>query len=240
MYGVVPLGLSSTRVFAAMRNMFPSGAGGTWDQQKGDAEEYRFISHFNDIADATQKEFWGRLFSPSTSDALARALTQKFLSYIPRYRRLDLLGMGRSLLGAGLQSRFSCLSPAQKDDLLSRPPDFDWMLTCDHPGYALRPHTDHPRKMITFLLYLSEKVEGGTAPGTSVYSPCSNRVRAWDSVRAKKGKFAEVFRASHVEGHFLAFVKSDISWHGVEPCVDTDRPRMTVNMTVKRPESLGG
>ncbi len=223
-----------------MRAMFPVGAGIEWAQHKANAEEYRFISHFNDIADSTQKTFWAAALPESYCAQLAETLTQKFLSFIPRYQRPDLLGYGRSLLGADLKSRFSTLGPEQKDALLSKPAEYDWMLTCDHPGYALDPHTDHPRKMITFLLYLSEKVEGAMAPGTSVYSPYSNRTRAWDSVRVEQAKFAEVFRASHVEGHFLAFVKSDISWHGVVPCTETDRPRMTMNLTVKRPHSLGG
>jgi len=239
LYGSMPVGAVTAEAFGAMREMFPLGKGGT-AAGLVNPEEYRYISRIGEIADARQKAFWEDALPEVYCSQLANTLTQKFISFIPSYRRSDILGYARSLLGTEMTSRFSAISPMQKGALISRSAEYEWMLTCDHPGYALEAHTDHPRKMITFLLYLSKNEKGSIAPGTSIFSPFSNRTRSWDSVRVGQSKFAEVFRANHVEGHFLAFVKSDISWHGVVPSVETDSPRMTINLTVKRPDFLGG
>ena len=219
--------------YPELRRMFPIKTRSP--ELARDPEDYRDIVRPQELEGAG-REFWNAALPEDFNDDLARALTQKFLPFIPRFRRRDPLAKLRSFL-RGDRSKFAPLTEAERRRLLSTPPEKEWMFTADSDGYGLDPHTDHPRKMITFLLYLSEP-GGAPLPGTSVYAPL-RPLAAWDSYRVPRTEFSEAFRADHAEGIFLAFVKSDLSWHGVEPCSGPKR-RYTLNMTVRRPDFLGG
>lgn len=227
------------RFLARMRESFPRPApGGSVDAGMG-PEEHRAITALKDIPDRAQASFWGEALSSPFSEGLSLALLQKFLPFIPSFR-FDLRSRVRRLASSIPRSKFPPLGAAERAALLARPLERTWILTCDRGGYALEPHTDHPRKMITFLLYLSEPGSGESITGTSLYYPLSSRRTSWDSARAPRAEFVEVLRARHLEGRFLAFVKSDLSWHGVEPCARFSHDRLSANLTVLRPAEMGG
>jgi len=227
-------------IFHAMRNAFPVTTEVDPKAPTDSPEQFRSLIHLPSIPEAPLGAAWRNIFSESFSHSFSQMLLGKLLSFIPQYSRTNVARKIRALMAGDLKSRFSPLSPKEKAALIKGPLEVDWMFTCDRGGYMLEPHTDHPRKMVTFLLYLTAHNAGKILPGTSVYLPLCNKIRAWDSYRVSRSDFAEVVRARHVEGHFVAFVKSDISWHGVEPGTNDKEMRMSINLTIQRPSYLGG
>jgi hypothetical protein len=235
MYGRMPV---DPAMFAALRERFPAQNEASKSLGEYD-EKHRSIVKLDEIPDPERARFWNELLSPGFREEFSALLLGKFLPFIPSYRRYGLAGRLKAKFDRELKTVYSPLDAAQRRSLLSAPLPGTWILTGDEPGYALPPHTDHPRKMVTFLLYLSEPNAARPLPGTSVYTPHEPGLRAWDSIRAQRDDFTEVFRAEHVEGRFLAFAKSDITWHGVEPCLGGGL-RRTLNLTIHRPAHLGG
>jgi hypothetical protein len=234
-YGRMP---ADPAMFAALRERFP--AQNEASKSLGEyAENHRSIVKLDEITEPGCARFWNGLLSAGFKAEFGRLLLEKFLPFIPQYRRYGLVARAKARLDRRLATVYPPLDARERRSLLSEALPGTWILTGDEPGYALPPHTDHPRKMVTFLLYLSENGGGAQLPGTSIYSPHEPGLRSWDSVRVDRSEFTEVFRASHVEGHFLAFAKSDITWHGVEASLSNGL-RRTLNLTLHRPAHLGG
>lgn len=235
LYGRMP---EDPAMFAALRERFP-------DQNEASkslgeySEQHRSIVKLGEIPDAAKARFWDEVLSAEFRAEFSRLLLEKFLPFIPAYRRYGPLGRIKAKFDRQLNTVYSPLDERERRALLSEPLPGTWIFTGDEPGYALPPHTDHPRKMVTFLLYLTEKNTSKPLPGTSIYSPIDKSVRSWDSVRVNRADFTETFRADHVEANFFAFAKSDITWHGVEPCLGGGL-RKTINLTIIRPAHLGG
>lgn len=234
-YGRMP---SDPAMFAALRERFP--AQNEASRSLGEYEEkHRTFVKLDEIPDPERARFWKGLLSEEFNGEFGRLLLEKFLPFIPEYHRYGLLRRAKAKFDSELKTAYAPLDERKRQSLLAAPQPGTWLLTSDDPGYTLAPHTDHPRKMVTFLLFLSESSAGRPLPGTSIYSPLDPGLRSWDSVRAERKDFTEVFRACHLEGHFLAFAKSDITWHGVERC-PAGGLRRTLNLTIHRPANLGG
>jgi len=92
----------------------------------------------------------------------------------------------------------------------------DAMLVEDRSSYSLGPHTDRPKKVITLLFYLPEDDSASTF-GTSIYVPKSEKLRDIESRHFPFVFFDRVFTAPFLPNRALAFIKSDRSFHGVEP-----------------------
>jgi hypothetical protein len=227
-------------IFSVMRRRFPLLTELDPKIPIVDPEQFRSLVHLLDISDQSLNREWNSVFTECFTESFSSLLVEKFIAFIPRYNRLNFVERMRAGISSNFKSCFSPLNQKEKLTLLSMSKVGDWMFTSDRGQYVLPPHTDHPRKMVTFLLYLTEPRFGNQPPGTSLYVPLSKSLRAWDSYRVKRNQFAEVLRTRHVEGHFLAFVKSDISWHGVELGATSTLTRMTINLTVQRPRMLGG
>jgi hypothetical protein len=88
-------------------------------------------------------------------------------------------------------------------------------------GYFLGPHSDLYTKIVVLLLYLAPD-ESGAHSGTSLYRPKDPSFTCHNSTHYPFEDFVRVKTAPYKPNSMLAFLRSDISFHGVEPLSEQD------------------
>lgn len=88
-------------------------------------------------------------------------------------------------------------------------------------GYFLGPHSDLHTKLVVLLLYLAPD-ESASQLGTSLYRPKDPGFSCPDSAHYPFEDFVKVKTAPYKPNSLLAFLRSDISFHGVEPLLEQD------------------
>jgi len=88
-------------------------------------------------------------------------------------------------------------------------------------GYFLGPHSDLYTKIVVLLIYLAPD-EGGARLGTSLYRPKAAGFKCPDSRHYAFEDFERVKTAPYRPNTMLAFLRSDVSFHGVEPLSEQD------------------
>lgn len=88
-------------------------------------------------------------------------------------------------------------------------------------GYFLGPHSDLYTKVVVLLIYLAPE-GGGAHLGTSLYRPKEPGFTCHDSKHHPFEDFDRVKTAPYKPNTMLAFLRSDISFHGVEPLSERD------------------
>ncbi|MBX7066117.1 MAG: hypothetical protein K1X28_02690 [Parachlamydiales bacterium] len=123
-----------------------------------------------------------------------------------------------------LKSR-ECISAIQRIFSIERSdivPDLS--LVSDHSDYAIGPHTDHPQKVLTLLFYFP-KDDSQKTLGTSVYRPIDPSFRCEGFRHHPFEGFQNIYTAPFVPNSIFGFLKSDRSFHGVEPIGKQEFPR---------------
>lgn len=124
----------------------------------------------------------------------------------------------------GLKSK-ACVSAIQRVFSIDRPDAVpDLSLISDHSDYAIGPHTDHPQKVLTLLFYFPRDTSQKEL-GTSVYRPHDPNFRCEGLRHHPFQGFQRIYTAPFVPNSVFAFLKSDRSFHGVEPIGKQERPR---------------
>lgn len=88
-------------------------------------------------------------------------------------------------------------------------------------GYFLGPHSDLHTKLVVLLIYLAPD-DGAAHLGTSLYRPKRAGFACPDSTHYPFEDFVRVKTVPYRPNSLLAFVRSDISFHGVEPLSERD------------------
>lgn len=88
-------------------------------------------------------------------------------------------------------------------------------------GYFLGPHSDLYTKIAVLLIYLAPD-ESGAHLGTSLYRPKDPGFTCPNSAHYPFEDFIRVKTAPYKPNSLLAFLRSDISFHGVEPLSEQD------------------
>lgn len=88
-------------------------------------------------------------------------------------------------------------------------------------GYFLGPHSDLYTKLAVLLLYLAPD-NSAEHLGTSLYRPKAPGFSCPDSKHYPFEDFIRVKTAPYRANSLLAFVRSDISFHGLEPLSEQD------------------
>ena len=87
----------------------------------------------------------------------------------------------------------------------------------DHKNYELGPHTDHPGKVFTMLIYLSDAPNiDGNIMGTSVYIPKDKTFKCEIGKHYYNKYFNKVYTAKFEKNNIFAFYRTNDSFHGVE------------------------
>jgi hypothetical protein len=105
------------------------------------------------------------------------------------------------------------------------------MFMRDKKGYSIGPHTDSPRRLITMMLYLPSDTDHSHL-GTSVYVPEGDDRRCQGNMHHKFDGFKNIYTAPYVPNSVFGFLKSDNSFHGVEP-MEEDYIRDTMVYMIK-------
>jgi hypothetical protein len=98
------------------------------------------------------------------------------------------------------------------------------LLVQDTTNYALGPHSDTPRKVVTFLFYLPRD-ESQRHLGTSVYVPKDRNFRCPGGPHYPHANFDRVWTMPFLPNSLFVFLKTTTSFHGVEPIADADTRR---------------
>jgi hypothetical protein len=88
-------------------------------------------------------------------------------------------------------------------------------------GYFLGPHSDLYTKLVVLLIYLAPD-DSSEHLGTSLYRPKDPSFSCPDSKHYPFEDFIRVKTAPYRPNSLLAFMRSDISFHGLEPLSETD------------------
>jgi hypothetical protein len=106
------------------------------------------------------------------------------------------------------------------------------LLVDDRVRYALGPHTDTPTKVITLLFYLPADASHPHL-GTSIYVPRDPSFRCAGGPHYPFEQFERVVTMPYLPNTLFAFVKTDNSFHGVEPIRDRDYRRHLLLYDIK-------
>jgi hypothetical protein len=99
----------------------------------------------------------------------------------------------------------------------------DALYTKDYQTYSLNPHTDFPAKLLTCLIYLP--VDNSMSDyGTSIYIPKDKNFKCLGGPQHKVKNFDLHKTISFTPNKMFCFLKTDNSFHGVEP-IDKDVER---------------
>lgn len=100
----------------------------------------------------------------------------------------------------------------------------------DFPGYQIGPHTDTPKKLKTFIYYITDKeIEGA---GTSLFKPKSEGFTSNTGAHYDFEGFDLVKTVPYVPNGFFSFERTDKSFHGVRK---TDTLRNVIQLSTIRP-----
>ena len=88
-------------------------------------------------------------------------------------------------------------------------------------GYFLGPHSDLYTKLVVLLLYLAPD-NSAEHLGTSLYRPKQEGFSCPNSTHYRFEDFIRVKTAPYRPNSLLAFVRSDVSFHGLEPLSELD------------------
>jgi len=88
-------------------------------------------------------------------------------------------------------------------------------------GYFLGPHSDLFTKLVVLLIYLAPD-ESAAHLGTSLYHPKDPNFTCPNSTHYPFSDFVKVKTAPYKPNSLLAFFRSDVSFHGLEPLSESD------------------
>lgn len=170
----------------------PLGATG-----KAAAEDYGMRSGF--LLDASHKArvspavaaFWQDLFDKVFDAEFAEVLVNHF----------------RDQIAARLEAEGAAWPTEIKRDMI---------LVRDTSSDGVKIHTSDPKNLITLLFYLPQ--DGRYAPcGTTLYLPKARDFRCWGGPHHAFEDFDKVWTAPFQPNSLFLFVKTNDSFHGVEP-----------------------
>jgi len=123
------------------------------------------------------------------------------------------------MLGGGLKnfliSRFADILKNIHPNLQNYNTRSEILIVKDNENYALGPHTDSPKKLITILFYFPVDNSEENI-GTSIYMPKDFKFTCPGGPHYKKEEFNLVYTAPFKSNSAFGFVKTNNSFHGVE------------------------
>ena len=123
------------------------------------------------------------------------------------------------MLGGGLKnfliSRFADILKNIHPNFQNYNTRSEILIVKDKDNYALGPHTDSPKKLITILFYFPVDNSEENI-GTSIYMPKDFKFTCPGGPHYKKEKFNLIYTAPFKSNSAFGFVKTNNSFHGVE------------------------
>ena len=147
--------------------------------------------------------------------------------------------MLRGGLGEVMLSKFGDYLTQRFGDVRGRQFQDEAMLVQDYTTYALGPHTDDPRKVLSFLFYLPAD-DTRSHLGTSIYIPKDRKFTCAGGPYHAFELFQRVCTMPYVANSLFAFLKTPYSFHGVEPITETEvrRDLLLYDIKVQAPPEI--
>lgn len=113
------------------------------------------------------------------------------------------------------------------------------LIVQDYTTYALKPHTDTPRKVLSFLFYLPPD-DSLAHLGTSIYVPKDPSFTCPGTANHPFERFERMATMPYLPNSLFAFVKTHNSFHGVEPIQEKGirRDLLLYDIKVNNPPEL--
>jgi len=162
--------------------------------------EERFVMCFDDASlsqiEEQKNKFWMNFRNNFLGGGIKSILLSKFQTQIER--------------------RFGNLQNLKfRDELL---------LVSDVTDYALGPHTDSPKKVITVLFYLPvDRLQ--VKLGTSIYFPKNMNFKCNGGPHYLRKDFEKIITMPFLPNSVFCFLKNEKSFHGVEKILDQNTRR---------------
>ena len=102
----------------------------------------------------------------------------------------------------------------------------------DRRGYALGPHTDGPNRIASIMFYLPAD-ESRAGLGTTFYRPKDPSFRCPGGPHHRFEDFELVRSVPYVPNAMVCFLKTDWSFHGVEPVEAAGTRRDSLSLTLR-------
>jgi len=152
-----------------------------------------------------QREFWMGVAGWLLGDAFGTMMIRKFAPW--------------------LQERLGDLSKVGFAD--------EALILRDHTDFSLGPHTDSPSKVLAFLFYLPPD-DSMARLGTSIYMPKDPAFVCPGGPHHKHADFRLMQTMPYLPNTLFAFMKTDNSFHGVEPIDEPNIRRDLLCYDIKR------
>ena len=150
-------------------------------------------------APPAQKDFWREVFAAFNKSAFRKVWLRTFDGAVKRHL-------------ASVRSKEPSVATAFSEVFLMR----------DLESYALGPHTDSAQKLVSVLFYLAPD-ESATELGTSLYRPRDRKFTCPGGPHHRFDPFERVATLPYRPNAMLAFPKSRVCFHGVEPVASAKR-----------------
>ncbi len=108
---------------------------------------------------------------------------------------------------------------ADKLDKIKLTPEV--LVVRDRTNYSIGPHTDAPHRFLSMLFYLPSDA-GREHLGTSLYMPLDRSFTCEGGPHYDFDKFVKVDTMPYRPNSLFCFLRTDTSFHGVEPIEDAD------------------
>ena len=97
--------------------------------------------------------------------------------------------------------------------------------------YSIGPHTDIPEKLISLLFYLPTSKDQ-IHLGTSLYQPLDPTYTCPDGTQYPFEQFSLLKKAPFLPNSVFGFLRTDTSFHGVEPIGKDEKERNMIGYTI--------
>jgi len=155
---------------------------------------------------------------------LVMVVTPENVQALPEPSRSFWSGTAQWLLagpfGQVMASKFAEFLEQRFGDLRQTRFHDEALLVQDYTTYALGPHTDSPAKVLSFLFYLPPD-DSLAHLGTSIYVPKDPRFTCPGGPHHRFEMFDRMMTMPFLPNTMFAFLKTDNSFHGVEPIQET-------------------
>jgi hypothetical protein len=115
------------------------------------------------------------------------------------------------------------------------PIESELLVISDRDSYAIGPHTDTNRRLISVLFYLSKDPEYASY-GTGLYQPLDPHTKFRHDGHYGFEHFKLHSRVDYKPNRCVAFPRSDRSFHGVEPVPIANCDRRLLIVNIRAPE----
>lgn len=158
-------------------------------------------------------------FALNLDDKSLGVLSDKNYLFWSNFRKQFLSGGIKNFL---LTTKFSAYVEARFPDFKELYFYDELLLINDTLNYSLGPHTDSPKKVMSFLFYLPSD-ESQIELGTSIYIPKDGSFTCAGLTHHLHDDFIKIHTNDFLPNSVFGFIKCNNSFHGVEKIVSDER-----------------